>query len=111
MPNVNEMRFALGQFAYKLDSNFTITRVKIQQWIAAQRGKTPTYVVKVEGEEDTVCDNNLFHSREGAKAHAKEVCCSRIAYYQHQINLWQGTLRECVESQPDSEEETDESLE
>lgn len=104
MPNVDDMRFALGQFAYNLDSNFTITRVKIQQWIAAQRGKAPTYIVELGGQEETVSDNNLFHSQAGAKAHAKEVCCSRIAYYQHQINLWQGTLREC-------EEETATSLE
>jgi len=107
MPNVNEMRFAIGQFAYRLDSNFTITRVTVQQWVVAQRGKLPTYIVEAGGQEDTVSDNNLFHSREGAKAHAKEVCCSRIAYYQHQINLWQCTLRDCDERLPE-EEETDE---
>lgn len=109
MANVEEMRFAIGQVAYRLSSNFEITRVTVLEWIAAQRGKLPTYTVELGGQEETVSDNNLFHSREGALAHAKEVCCSRIAYYQHQINQWQGTLRECVESV--EEEETDESLE
>jgi len=110
MPNVDEMRFAIGQLAYRLSSNFEITQVTVKQWLAAQRGKAPKYIVTVDVEDDTVSDNDLFHSREGALAHAKEVCCSRIAYYQHQINLWQDTLLECVENQAD-EDKTDEPLE
>jgi len=90
MPSVNEMRFTIGQKAYYLAGDFVLTTVTIKTWHQASRGKLVTYTVeKSDGTEVDIEDGTLFHSRAGALSYANEICCSRIAYHQQQINEWE----------------------
>lgn len=101
MPKASEMRFALGQIAYHLYGCGFITRVKIKAWSSGNRGGKVTYKVKTVDSVDSVAedipDSELYHAQASAEAAYQEHCASRIAYYQHQVNMWKDTASQGCE--------------